>query len=573
MNYRHFKYEGWLYGLAFLLAIALRLIGLGHMPLNDSEASLALQSLQLASGLKPVLDPHPAYILFTAPLFFLYGGGMNALARLVPALVGSALVFAPLLFQDRIKPRPGLILAFFIALDPGLVAISRQAGSPILAITFVIFAFGFLNKNNFRWSGIFAALALLSGPSIWAGVAGLVLSLAIYQAAKLRFSERDDSFSLWMNAPDRNEFLISLAATLLLAGTLFFLIPNGLSAALASIPAYLRGWSAVPLSGWRAAVPTMNSLWLLISLLAYQPFPLLLAIMAIIRGWVTPSHRIVPLSVWFFVSLLLALFYPARQMADLAWMLIPLYAMAALELARFMDVSPEDRMETMGATLLIAFLWVFGWVNFTSMVWSVPGDASFNQRGILVMGSIILLILSIMLVAFGWSVRIAQLGLIWGLGISLGILSLAGALGSTGLRGTSNPELWWPQRVPMQADLLVSTINDLSEWKTGDDDALPIVIVGIDSPALEWALREHSPKVANFFDASQPPSLIISAFELDPNTIAPYRGQDFIWRFTTTWEVAQARDWFKWLAYREMPQTTENTILWATDDLFINADP
>src|SRR5690349_5445507 len=150
MNYRHFKYEGWLYGLAFLLAIALRLIGLGHMPLNDSEATLALQALQLASGLKPVLDPHPAYILFTTPLFFLYGGGMNALARLVPALVGSALVFAPLLFQDRIKPRPGLILAFFIALDPGMVAISRQAGSPILAITFLIFAFGFFNKNSFR---------------------------------------------------------------------------------------------------------------------------------------------------------------------------------------------------------------------------------------------------------------------------------------------------------------------------------------------------------------------------------------------------------------------------------------
>lgn len=564
MNYRHFKYEGWLYGLAFLLAIALRLIGLGHMPLNDAEATLALQALQLSSGLKPVLAPHPAYILFTTPLFFLYGGGMNALARLVPALVGSALVFAPFLFQDRIKPRPGLILAFFIALDPGMVAISRQAGSPILVVTFIILAFGFFNKNNFRWAGIFAALALLGGPAIWAGFVGLAISLAIYQAAKLRFSERDDSFSLRWAVADRNEFLVSLGATLLLAGTLFFLIPNGLSAALASIPAYLRGWRAVP---------TMNSVWLLISLLAYQPFALLLAIMAIIRGWIKPSHRIIPLSIWFLVTLLLALFYPARQITDLAWALIPLYAMAALELARFMDIVPEERAEAMGAISLTAFLWVFGWLNFTPMIWSIPGDSNFNQHGILVISSVILLILSILLVAFGWSVRIAQLGLIWGLGISLGVLSLSGALGVTGLRGTSNPELWWPQRIPLQADLLVSTVDELSEWSTGDDDALPIVIVGIDSPALEWALREHSPKVANFFDASQPPALIISSFELDPNTIAAYRGQDFIWRFTTTWEVAQPRDWLKWLAYREMAQTSENTILWATNDLFINAAP
>ena len=53
-----------------------------------------------------------------------------------------------LMEADSDAPRPSLILAFFIALDPGLVAISRQAGSPILAITFLLFAFGFFRKNN-----------------------------------------------------------------------------------------------------------------------------------------------------------------------------------------------------------------------------------------------------------------------------------------------------------------------------------------------------------------------------------------------------------------------------------------
>ncbi len=564
MNYRHFKYEGWLYGLAFLLAISLRLIGLGHMPLNDSEASLALQALHLSGGLKPVLDAHPAYVLFTAPLFFLYGGGMNGLARLIPALVGSLLVFAPILFQDRFKPRPSLILAFFLALDPGLVAISRQAGSPILAITFLLFAFGFFRKNNFRWAGIFGALALLSGPALWAGILALAIALSIYQAARLLFTTDDESFSFEITTEGRNELLASLAVTLLLAGTLFFLVPNGLSAALASIPAYLTGWRSVV---------TVSSIWMLISLLAYQPFSILLAVIAIVRGWLNPSHRIIPLSIWFLVALLLALVYPAREMSDLAWALIPLHAMAAIELARFIDVSIEERAEAGGAILLTAFLWVFGWLNFTSLIWSVPGEAKFQQYLILLLGAILLLILSIVLVAFGWSMRVAQIGLIWGLGISLGVLTLAGSLGVTGMHGTFKPELWWPQRVPLQADLLLSTIDDLSEWDKGYDDALPVVIVGIDSPALEWALREHSPTVANFFDSAQPPSLIISSFELNPNTVAEYRGQDFIWRMTTSWEVAQPRDWLKWLAYREMAQTPENTILWASNDLFINAAP
>src|SRR5688572_8776073 len=169
MNYRHFKYEGWLYGLAFLLALSLRLVGLGDMALNDLEADLALQALQVSQGLRPALGPHPAYIMFTAPLFFLYGGGTNFLARLVPALAGSALVFAPLLFADRLKPRPGLILAFFIALDPGLSAISRQVSSPILAITFLVFALGFWSQQRPRLAGVFAALALLGGPSVWPG--------------------------------------------------------------------------------------------------------------------------------------------------------------------------------------------------------------------------------------------------------------------------------------------------------------------------------------------------------------------------------------------------------------------
>ena len=66
MTYRHFKHEGWLYALAFLLAIALRFIQLGAMPLTDAEAAPALQALQIAQGLKPALEPasllHPFHL-------------------------------------------------------------------------------------------------------------------------------------------------------------------------------------------------------------------------------------------------------------------------------------------------------------------------------------------------------------------------------------------------------------------------------------------------------------------------------------------------------------------------------
>ena len=62
MTYEHFKREGWLYALAFILAIGLRFIQLGAMPLTDIEAAPALQALQIAQGLKPALSPYPFYI-------------------------------------------------------------------------------------------------------------------------------------------------------------------------------------------------------------------------------------------------------------------------------------------------------------------------------------------------------------------------------------------------------------------------------------------------------------------------------------------------------------------------------
>ena len=113
MTYEHFKREGWLYALAFILAVGLRFIQLGAMPLTDIEAAPALQALQIAQGLKPALSPYPFYILSTSVLFFLYGSGTDFLARFIPALTGSLLVFAPLILR-RIKPRPSLFLAFLL---------------------------------------------------------------------------------------------------------------------------------------------------------------------------------------------------------------------------------------------------------------------------------------------------------------------------------------------------------------------------------------------------------------------------------------------------------------------------
>ena len=114
MNSPRLKYEGWLYWLAFLIALGLRIVQLGAAPLTDSEAQLALQALHIAQGKEILIGSQPAYILFTSIIFFITES-TNFAARILPAIVGSLLVFTPLYFREKLKPRAALVLAFIFS--------------------------------------------------------------------------------------------------------------------------------------------------------------------------------------------------------------------------------------------------------------------------------------------------------------------------------------------------------------------------------------------------------------------------------------------------------------------------
>src|SRR5258706_12797578 len=167
-----------LFALAFGLAIGVRLLRLGEVPLSDDEARWAMQAFDLTKGLHPALGPQPVYVLLTALVFYALQAS-NFAARLIPALAGSALVFAPMFFRDRLGNKAALALAFVLALEPGLLGMSREAGSPIIAVSAVIFAWGFWRIGNLRAAGILGGMALLSGPALWPGLLGLAVAYGL----------------------------------------------------------------------------------------------------------------------------------------------------------------------------------------------------------------------------------------------------------------------------------------------------------------------------------------------------------------------------------------------------------
>jgi len=590
-----FRHQTFLYTSAFLLALAVRLIRLGTWPLTDTEAQWALQALGVAQGSHPALGTSPAYVLLTSIIFFFYGGGTNFLARFIPALAGSFLVFIPVVFQEQLKPRPSLILAFFLAFDPGLVALSRQAGSSILAVTFVLFAWGFWKRRQPRLAGILAALALLSGSALWEGLIGLGLAWAILQLIERPGKEDPvgsrepesehlqasvDSLDVTNPSgqedvthpnPERkgrkmpaSEWLSALwfaVGTLLIGGTLFFLSPNGLSAWLSSMPKYLRGW--IHPSG-------ISGIMILFSLVVYQPLAMILGLIATVRGWINGSRRVMRLSIWMLIALLLALFYPFHQVSDLVWMVIPMWSLAALELARAVNILPEERRQVLGVTGLIVFILFFIWLQFLSITTLTIPSLEATNRIWLLFGSLALMVICVLLVGVGWSARSAQFGTVWGIAVALGIYSFGAMLGAGNLRVIQGQEMWTADKTPAQADLLLGVTNEMSDWSDTHINAQPVTVVGIDSPALEWLLRGHQVSMINTLNTSATPPLAITSDQNNASLAAGYRGEAFVWRQTTSWNNAALSDWLRWLAYRQMPQGSEKIILWVRNDLFID---
>lgn len=573
MNSSALKHEGWLYGLAFLIALALRCIALGVSPLTDSEAALALQSLALARGGSPLLAPQPAYILFTAVLFAVMEG-TNFLARFLPALAGNVLVFVPYFFREKIHPRPALILAFLLAFDPGLVALSRQANGTMLAVAFLFLTWAAWNHRQIILTGVFAALALLSGPSLWAGLLTLALTRLFLQGmesftAKNKIENRNSSIQNLKSAMTAPQLLIAFGATFLLCGTLFFFAPSGLSAALASIPAYLKGWSA-------PAVTTPGRI--LFTFFAYELFGIFLASLAVIRAARTNGKRAARLLLWLGASLLLAVFY--RQPSELIWTVIPLLALSALELSRLFDIRREEFMETSIVTAVLSILFVYTWLNFAGMALnpSAPLSASFpligsvkDARALMLVGSLLIIVACTALVALGWSARTARIGATLTLTIFLGVYTIAAAWGASGLRYPNGFELWTTDPHIAQEDLLRASVDDLSEFSLGHPDVQPVTVSGILSPALEWALRNHSVKTASALDPQFAPPIVVTPLMTDLGLPSAYRGQDFTWREQPQWETLQWQDWLKWSVYRELPADNETVILWARDSLFPDA--
>lgn len=608
---RLLTWENGLILLAFSLALFMRLLNLGTAPLTDREAAWALQALSTASGgaAETTFGPQPAYLFLTSLIFALFGSS-EFLARLVPALVGAGLVFAPVILLRGASASTTrlamLVAAFGLALDPGLITVSRQAGGPMPAIAFSVLALALWHTRRLPvLAGILAGLALLSGPAVLFGMLSLLLAAGVLWLLA-RFTSPDEQ-------PDRkpgsangetSEYLrragLAGGLTILLTGTLLLRAPHGLGAWLQTLPDFLDSWLPPAVEN---IASTASPLTLLAALLIFQPFALLFAGVAVVRRSDQAQHApgvgvlISAALAWVCASLALALVYPGRQVSDLAWTLVPLWFLAAFGLAPYLPgaetwddpyAPPVDRKIALLGALMVLILAGLFWNTMIAVaqINAVPG-VSWNLIRLAVLAGIIFLgALAILLIALGWSWETGRNALVWGLCAVFLVYALNLTWSAAQLRPNQPQELWAAPPAAGQARLLEATLRELSNRSAG----LPVnleVYATVDSPALRWSLRNfRDARFVNELPPGQKPAIVITkapaaapppggAVQSAPLLALAdaYRGQDFVWWVTPGWQGFLPPDLVQWLAFRQAPLTQQHLILWARSDIASGQTP
>lgn len=561
MKLNRITIEQALFFLILLAALGIRILRIGDVPLSDYEAEQALQAFQVSNGEGGGFSPGPAYPLLTGTTFFLLADD-NAFARIWPILAGCCLVIFPYLIRSLIGRKAALIMAIGLALDPSLVAFSRIAGSEIMAVGFGVMALGLAYNRKAIPAGIFGGLMLLSGPSALHGLLGFGLAWLIGDI----LSRIDLLARIPREGPSENNKILLKSGLLaaggitFVVGTLFFLFPEGLGALTSIIPAYLAGWTTT--SGISASR-------LLASLLFYNPIVLIFGTLAVIQGWRRRETVSQWLSLWAGTTFAIVLIYPNREVISLAWLLVPLWGLAAIEIAKYFRVQDAELVPAIGQAALILLLMALGWLNLAGLNLNA-GDIQSNQlRWAVIGGTLVLGGITSLLIGLGWSAKTAQQGLVWGLLLGLGFYSISSTWALSQLRPNGEQELFAPAPIAKNSGDLQVTLGDLSEWRTGMRDTLDVVLI-TSAPSLMWEMRNWSEaRFMTAVPAGDLPSVIITSEDQpEPNLSIGYRGQDFTWWAYPNWAGVLPENWPSWLVFRNASQINTNIVLWARADLF-----
>lgn len=237
-----------------IAALLLRVVNLDARPLSSAEAQTAAAAWQVLNG-SPVGE-FVSPLLFTLDwLAFLTFGAFDLTARLLPAALGTLVVFVPLLARNALGRTGAVLAALLMAFSPTLVFFARNLAGADLAVggalSALILFWNYREAKNTRAlyaAAMLAALALTADATAYA----ILFAGALYFAVAWMLSRRgaaepeavdlaQDS-NLLQNPYVRAGALFAL--TYVLAATTFLLNRDGLGVAFNLLGAWLGALSS-----------------------------------------------------------------------------------------------------------------------------------------------------------------------------------------------------------------------------------------------------------------------------------------------------------------------------------------
>ena len=561
-----------LWTLLVVVALAMRLVSLGGAPLSGAEAREATLAWEAAGGEALAAgDYSPLLLAANTLLFTLFGAG-DAVARLWPALFGSALVLTPALLRRHLGRGGALGAGVYLALSPTALVASRQLDGTVVAAAGAMALVGglsmFSEGQQRHWLWLAAgglAMALVSGAAGY----GLLIPLGL---AWLVSSEPwADGGHAWLQGV-RTELKTYGRQFLLAFVVAVFALATGLGWNLSGIGA-VGGLLIAWIDRFRSpGAPTASPLTLLV---VYELLGFLLGVGGMVWCWYRRNRWGVLMSLWAALAFLLLVLQPGRAPTDLMGVVLGLAMLAGLALDALVrdEWSSRAAIRAVYATLVLV-LWGQAYLV-------LAGYAHRGDPADLVLVLIIGALQALVGLSFGFVLgprATLRTGVVATSLVLLGLL-VSATRGVAYTRRTDPREPLAGEATAANVRDLVDTLRDLSWQTTGMPMTLDFVYEAAPDSVLAWTMRDFTgarrvDRLSDLSDDQWGPLLVTVDRDVG-RAVGPgpdYVGLDFPLRRRWTpaaltcrlWEsdCATAVGWYLFRDSPPFPAPAERAILW-----------
>jgi len=550
------------YALILLVAVFLRLVNLGTVPLTNNEAQHALCVLDAQ---RDDCENYSRLYIFFTDIFFKIFGTNNGSARMLPALLGSTIVLIPLLLSSVVERKTGILLAMCLALDPLLMQTSRSADDTMLGIVFVLFFLAFFLQRKVTAALITFAFGLLSGRSFWIGLVILGLATGVtwlLTHREMRAELNAKIGKVRLGGKESRYLFLTLFLFWIGISTRMFNDVGGLLSPLKSLLDIFPG------AGTQGGTSAFSTDVRLIVFLFYSFYAISFSISALFHSNSDQKRRDIFLLVWILSGILIFLI-PQFPFSQAAWVSIAMWVLAAGRMMQIGSSAWRERKPLILPVLVGLTILVFLSFQLLRLQYLLSAGLDLSLNLTLLITPMLLCLLFILLYAYGWSkpraVQVLSILFI----ICGAVALLRNANRSSNLTGTHAYELVQEDSFFKNQDILIERIENYRNARGMPQGEVTIAIC-MDEPGerWEWVLRDYSVTVTDDISEETSNDYDMMIMRADSTQDFPRHESE---NLVLSGEVAWVRDDFsgflpeeilEWLIYRTATLKTTSYAVW-----------